>query len=97
MRMIANIGDGGHLIHPCYNCMFARKMRKNPTYLVKESENQLEFYDYDICQSLSPRTIKSSSTPKTIPEALNPIIENSDFENHFIPGSLHTLLGNIFL
>ena len=96
MRLLVNIGGGGHLKIPCYDCLLERNMRKNPQFLVKESTNHLTFYDFDLCQTVSPRTIESYSNDRKFPEPLKPIIENTDFESVFIPGSLHTLLGTVY-
>lgn len=99
MRMIVNIGGGGHLTYPCYNCLISRKMRTNPEHHTKEATNHLSFYDLTDCQSMSPRKVDSYSIfsklnkPENLPEPLRPIIGDSEFENHFVAGSLHTLLG----
>lgn len=96
MRLLVNIGGGGHLKYPCYDCLFERNMRTNPEYLVKESVNHLTFYDFDQCQTISSRTIASYTGDKKFPEPLKPLVESSDFESMFVPGSLHTLLGTVY-
>ena len=92
MRMLINIGDGGHLKQPCVNCLLTREMQTNQTYGVKESSNHVNFYDYSVSQTVSARTVLSYST-KSFPEPLKEIVDGNDFEKFFAPGTLHTLLG----
>ena len=95
MRMLTNIGGGGHLKQPCYNCLIGRQMTTNRDFGVKQSTNHLEFYDYTFCQSIPSRSNSSySSNPfGSLPVPLQEIIGDNDFESFFMPGTLHTLLG----
>ena len=95
IRMMLNVGSGGHLKFPCYLCHIERKTITHNDYGVKTCINHTDFYDIDFCKSRKLRNVASYATNHfgSLSESLKNVFGSENLTNYVCPGSLHTLLG----